>query len=46
VVVAVLTTIPIMLIVYPQDSKAIIPMLISSIILGALAGLAGGKFVG
>lgn len=46
VLVAVLTAIPIMIIVYPKDSKAIIPMLVASIVIGTLVGLAGSRFVG
>jgi hypothetical protein len=45
-VVAVLTAVPIMVIVYPEDPKAIIPMLVASIVIGTLVGLAGSRFVG
>jgi len=46
VVIALLTSIPIMIIVYPRDKKAIIPMIVFSLILGAGIGIAGAKFVG
>ena len=45
-IIALLTTIPIMIIVYPQDRKAIIPMTLFSIILGAGVGFMGAKFIG
>jgi len=44
--IALLTAIPIMIIVYPQDRKAIIPMTLFSIILGAGVGFMGAKFIG
>ncbi len=44
--IALLTSIPIMIIVYPKDKKAIIPMVVFSLILGAGIGIAGTKFVG
>jgi len=46
IVIALLTAIPIMIIVYQQDKKALIPMSIFSIILGAGVSLAGAKFIG
>lgn len=46
VIIALLTAIPIMIIVYPKDKKAIIPMIMFSLILGAGIGLAGAKFIG
>lgn len=46
IVIAILTFIPIMLIVYPKDKKAVIPMIIFSLILGAGIGIAGAKFIG
>jgi hypothetical protein len=46
IVIALLTAIPIMIIVYPKDKKAIIPMIIFSLILGAGIGIAGAKFIG
>ena len=45
-IIALLTAIPIMIIVYPQDKKAIIPITIFSIILGAGVGFASAKFIG
>jgi len=45
-VIALLTAIPIMIIVYPKDPKALIPMLIFSAILGAGVGLAGSMLIG
>ena len=45
-IIALLTAIPIMIIVYPQDRKAIIPMTLFSIILGAGVGFMGTKFIG
>jgi hypothetical protein len=46
IVIALLTAIPIMIIVFPKDKKAIIPMIIFSLILGAGIGIAGAKFIG
>ena len=46
IVIALLTSIPIMIIVYPRDKKAIIPMIIFSLVLGAGIGIAGAKFIG
>ena len=43
--IAVLTAIPIMLIVFPQDPKALIPIFIFSIILGAGVGFTGARFI-
>ena len=45
-IVSVLSAIPIMIIVYPKDKKAIIPIAIFSIVLGICIGLAGDKFIG
>jgi len=45
-IVALLTAIPIMIIVYSQDKKAIVPMTVFSIILGAGVGITGAKFIG
>lgn len=45
-IVALLTAIPIMIIVYSQDKKAIIPMTAFSIILGAGVGIVGSKLIG
>jgi hypothetical protein len=44
--IALLTAIPIMIIVYPQDKKAIIPMTLFSIILGAGVGYMGATLIG
>lgn len=46
IVIALLTSIPFMIIVYPKDKKAIIPMIVFSLILGAGIGIAGAKFIG
>jgi hypothetical protein len=43
--IAVLTAIPIMLIVFPQDPKALIPIFIFSVVLGAGVGIAGARFI-
>lgn len=45
-IIAELTAIPLMIIIYPQDPKALIPMIIFSAILGIGIGLAGSKFIG
>lgn len=45
IIIALLTSIPIMIIVYPKDKKAIFPMLIFSLILGAGIGIVGAKFI-
>ncbi len=45
IVIALLTSIPFMILVFPKDKKAIIPMFIFSIILGAGIGIAGAKFI-
>jgi len=46
IVIALLTAIPIMIIVFPKGKKTIIPMIIFSLILGAGIGIAGAKFIG
>ena len=46
IVIALFTSIPIMIIVYPRDKKAIIPMIVFTLILGAGIGIVGAKFVG
>jgi len=43
--IGVLSSIPIMVIVFPRDKKAIIPMFVFSVILGAGIGIAGAKFI-
>jgi hypothetical protein len=46
VIISFLSTLPIMIIVFGKDKKAIIPMIMFSLILGAGIGLAGAKFIG
>lgn len=46
IVIALLTAIPLMIIVYHKDKKAVIPMIAFSLILGAGIGIAGAKFIG
>jgi hypothetical protein len=46
IIISFLSALPVMIIVYPKDKKAIIPMIIFAIILGAGIGLAGDKFIG
>lgn len=46
IIISVLTAIPMMIIVYPKDKKAVVPMIVFSVILGAGIGLAGAKFIG
>ena len=46
VIISFLSALPIMIIVYPKNKKAIIPMILFSLILGAGIGLAGAKFIG
>ncbi len=46
IVIALITAIPIMIIVYKTDKKAVLPMIVFSLILGAGIGLAGAKFIG
>jgi hypothetical protein len=41
-----LSAIPIMLLVYPKDKKALIPMIIFSAILGIGIAIAGARFIG
>lgn len=45
VLISFLTALPFMIIVYPKDKKAIIPMVLFSILLGAGIGVAGAKFI-
>ena len=45
-IISIISAIPVMIIVYPQDRKAIIPMHAFSWILGAGIGFAGTKFIG
>lgn len=44
-IIAVLTALPIIILVYPQDKKAIVPMIISSLILGSAIGQVGSIFI-
>ncbi len=44
--IAFLTSIPFMVLVFPKDKKAIVPMTIFSLIIGAGIGIAGAKFIG
>lgn len=44
-IIALLTLIPVASLVFPQDKKAIIPMVLFSLILGAGAGWAGDFFI-
>lgn len=46
VVVSLLLALPVMVIVYPKEKKAIIPMLLFAIVLGAAIGIAGARFIG
>ncbi len=41
-----LSAIPIMIMVYPKDKKALIPMIIFSAILGIGVAIAGAKYIG
>lgn len=45
IIIAILSAIPVMIIVFQKDKKAIIPMLVFSLILGAGIGIAGAKFI-
>ncbi|MBI9050264.1 MAG: hypothetical protein JEZ00_12650 [Anaerolineaceae bacterium] len=45
-IIAELSAIPIMIMVYPQDKKSILPMAIFSAVLGIGVALAGAKFIG
>ncbi len=45
IIISFISTLPVMIIVFPKDKKAIIPMIIFAIILGAGIGLAGDKFI-
>ena len=46
IIISFLSALPVMIIVYPKDKKALIPMIVFSLILGAGIGIAGAKFVG
>ncbi len=45
-IIAELTLIPVMVLVFPKDKKALIPMIIFSAILGIGVAIAGAKFIG
>ena len=45
-IIALLMSLPVMVIVYSKDKKAILPMIIFALILGAGIGMAGTKFIG
>lgn len=45
IIIAVLVSMPVMIIVSQQDKKALTPMIIFAIILGAAIGLAGNYFI-
>jgi len=45
IIISVLVSIPVMIIVGEKDKKALIPMTIFAIVLGAAIGIAGMKFV-
>jgi hypothetical protein len=46
ILIALITTVPIMVIVFPKDKKAIVPMVVFALVLGAAIGWAGAKFIG
>jgi hypothetical protein len=46
ILIAFMTSIPFMVLVFPKDKKAVVPMIIFSLILGAGIGIAGAKFIG
>lgn len=45
-IIALLSSVPVMIIVYPKDKKAVIPMILFSLVLGAGIGIAGARFIG
>jgi len=45
-IIAELTAIPVMIIVYPKDKKVLIPMILFAAVLGSGIGIAGAKFIG
>jgi hypothetical protein len=45
-IISLMMALPVMVIVYPKDKKAIIPMIIFALILGAGIGITGAKFIG
>ncbi len=46
IIISLLSAIPIMIIVYPVDKKAIIPMIVLALILGGGIGIAGALCIG
>lgn len=46
IIISILTALPVMILVYPKDKKAIIPMIVFAIILGAGIGFIGDRFIG
>jgi hypothetical protein len=46
IIICFLSAIPVMIGVYPTDKRAIIPITVFSLILGAGIGIAGAKFIG
>ncbi len=46
IIISFLSGLPVMIIVFSKDKKAIIPMIVFSLILGAGIGIAGAKFIG
>jgi len=46
VIISLLSALPVMIIVYPKDKRAVIPMIVFSLLLGAGIGIAGAKFIG
>ena len=45
IIVSILVAIPVMIIVFPKDKKALIPMTVFAIGLGAAIGWAGSRFI-
>jgi hypothetical protein len=46
IIVSFLSAMPVMVLVFAKDRKAIIPMILFSVVLGACIGLAGATFIG
>lgn len=46
IIISLLMSLPVMVIVYPKDKKALVPMIVFSFILGAGIGIAGAYFIG
>lgn len=45
IIISFLSSVPVMIIVYPADKKSLIPMFVFSIVLGAAIGMTGAKFI-